>query len=63
VLTGEFPVGAGRERWADQWIRWTTGCVVLLSLIAGTVSYPRMYTLVEHMVDLELVRRSHCSHR
>jgi Protein of unknown function (DUF2637) len=32
---------------ADRWIRWTTtGCVALLALIAGTVSYLHMYTLV-----------------
>src|SRR5262252_4123927 len=32
---------------ADQWIRWTTiGCVGLLALIAGTVSYLHMHTLV-----------------
>src|SRR5467141_49201 len=31
----------------DRWIRWTTtGCVVLLALIAGTVSYLHMHTLV-----------------
>jgi Protein of unknown function (DUF2637) len=35
---------------ADRWIRWTTiGCVVLLALIAGTVSYLHMHMLVvEH---------------
>jgi hypothetical protein len=33
---------------ADRWIRWTTtGCVALLALIAGTVSYPHMHLLVE----------------
>jgi len=33
---------------ADRWIRWTTtGCVVLLALIAGTVSYLHMHSLVE----------------
>ena len=33
---------------ADRWIRWTTtGCVALLALIAGTVSYLHMHTLVE----------------
>jgi hypothetical protein len=33
---------------ADGWIRWTTtGCVVLLGLIAGTVSYLHMHLLVE----------------
>ena len=32
---------------ADWWIRWTTtGCVALLALIAGTVSYLHMHTLV-----------------
>lgn len=32
---------------AERWIRWTTtGCVVLLALIAGTVSYLHMHTLV-----------------
>ena len=31
----------------DLWIRWTTtGCVALLALIAGTVSYLHMHTLV-----------------
>jgi len=35
---------------ADRWIRWTTiGCVALLALIAGTVSYLHMHMLVaEH---------------
>ncbi len=35
---------------ADRWIRWTTtGCGALLALIAGTVSYLHMHTLVaEH---------------
>src|SRR5579859_1600762 len=33
---------------ADGWIRWTTtGCVALLALIAGTVSYLHMHALVE----------------
>jgi Protein of unknown function (DUF2637) len=33
---------------ADRWIRWTTiGCVALLALIAGTVSYLHMRMLVE----------------
>src|SRR3984885_8969847 len=33
---------------SDRWIRWTTtGCVALLALIAGTVSYLHMHTLVE----------------
>ena len=32
---------------ADSWIRWTTiGCVALVALIAGTVSYLHMHTLV-----------------
>src|SRR5262245_6415438 len=32
---------------ADRWIRWTTiACVALLALIAGTVSYLHMHTLV-----------------
>ena len=32
---------------ADRWIRWTTtGCVALLALIAGTVSYLHMHTPV-----------------
>ncbi len=31
----------------DRWTRWTTtGCVALLALIAGTVSYLHMHTLV-----------------
>lgn len=31
----------------DRWIRWTTtGCVALLALIAGTVSYLHMHRLV-----------------
>ena len=31
----------------DRWIRWiTTGCVALLALIAGTVSYLHMHALV-----------------
>jgi hypothetical protein len=33
---------------SDRWIRWTTtGCVGLLALIAGTVSYLHMHMLVE----------------
>jgi hypothetical protein len=33
---------------ADRWIRrTTTGCVALLALIAGTVSYLHMHLLVE----------------
>ena len=36
------------SRPGDRWIRWTTtGCVALLALIAGTVSYLHMHTLVE----------------
>jgi hypothetical protein len=32
---------------ADRWIRWTTiGCVGLLALTAGTVSYLHMHALV-----------------
>jgi hypothetical protein len=32
----------------DWWIRWTTtGCMALLALIAGTVSYLHMHLLVE----------------
>lgn len=32
---------------AERWIRWTTiGCVTLLALIAGTVSYLHMHVLV-----------------
>jgi hypothetical protein len=32
---------------ADRWIKWTTiGCVALLALIAGTVSYLHMHMLV-----------------
>jgi hypothetical protein len=32
---------------ADRWIKWTTtGCVALLALIAGTVSYLHMHVLV-----------------
>lgn len=32
---------------ADRWIRWTTtGCVAMLALIAGTVSYLHMHELV-----------------
>src|ERR1700749_82610 len=37
-MTGRLP---------DRWIGWTTtGCVALLALIAGTVSYLHMHTLV-----------------
>ena len=36
------------NRPGDRWIGWTTtGCVVLLALIAGTVSYLHMHLLVE----------------
>ena len=39
---------AGREPAGDRWIRWTTnGCVGLLALIAGSVSYLHMHALVE----------------
>jgi Protein of unknown function (DUF2637) len=39
-------MSGGRQ--PDWWIRWTTtGCVALLALIAGTVSYLHMHTLVE----------------
>jgi Protein of unknown function (DUF2637) len=39
---------ASSEWAADRWIRWTrTGCVALLALIAGTVSYLHMHLLVE----------------
>jgi hypothetical protein len=35
-------------RSADRWIQWTTtGCVAVLALIAGTVSYLHMHLLVE----------------
>src|SRR5262249_56817404 len=35
------------SRPVDRWIRWTTtGCVALLALIAGTVSYLHMHVLV-----------------
>ena len=35
---------------ADRSIRWTTiGCVALLALIAGTVSYLHMHALVARM--------------
>jgi hypothetical protein len=35
------------NRPAERWIRWTTtGCVALLALIAGTVSYLHMHMLV-----------------
>jgi Protein of unknown function (DUF2637) len=36
------------NRSADRWIQWTTtGCVALLALIAGTVSYLHIHLLVE----------------
>lgn len=35
------------SRAVDQGIKWTTGCVAMLVLIAGTVSYLHMYMLVE----------------
>jgi hypothetical protein len=32
---------------ADRWIGWTTtGCVALMALITGTVSYLHLHTLV-----------------
>jgi len=38
------------NRSADRWIQWTTiGCVWLLALIAGTVSYLHMHALVAGM--------------
>jgi uncharacterized protein DUF2637 len=44
-------IGPGRpavNRPMEQWIRWTTtGCVAMLALIAGTVSYLHMHMLVE----------------
>jgi hypothetical protein len=40
--------GAGHEPASGAGIGWTTtGCVDLLALIAGTVSYPHMHLLVE----------------
>jgi len=43
VRSWESVVTAG----ADRWIGWTTiGCVALLALIAGTVSYLHMHLLV-----------------
>ena len=48
AVTGELILGRSDERRADRWIRWTTtGCVALLALIAGTVSYLHMHMLVE----------------
>lgn len=45
---GELILGAQRSMRSDRWIRWTTtGCVALLVLIAGTVSYLHMRALVE----------------
>ncbi len=42
------PRGAAMTGGSDRWIRWTTtGCVVLLALIAGTVCCLHMHTLVE----------------
>jgi hypothetical protein len=50
VLTGEFALQAGHEPtagWVDRLT--TTGCVALLAVIAGTVSYLHMHQLVaEH---------------
>lgn len=48
MLTGEFALGGAVTERADRWIRRTTiGCVGLLALIAGTVSYLHMQLLVE----------------
>jgi hypothetical protein len=42
-----WSAGAAVTERADGWIRWTTiGCVALLALIAGTVSYLHMHMLV-----------------
>ena len=48
AITGELVLGgAAVTGRADRWIRWTTtGCVALLALIAGTVSYLHMHRLV-----------------
>ena len=41
-------MGACCEPAGDRWIWWTTtGCVALLALIAGTVSYLHMHLLLE----------------
>src|ERR1039457_3550377 len=41
-------LGAGHKSGPDRWIRGTTtGCVALLAVIAGTVSYLHMHLLVE----------------
>ena len=42
------PRGAAMRGGSDRWIGWTTtACVGLLALIAGTVSYLHMHTLVQ----------------
>jgi len=48
AITGELVLGgAAVTGRADGWIRWTTtGCVALLALTAGTVSYLHMHRLV-----------------
>jgi enoyl-CoA hydratase len=47
-MSGEFALGASGERRGGPGIRWTTtGCVSLLALIAGRVSYRDMHLLVE----------------
>jgi hypothetical protein len=39
--------GSSGDQTADRWIRRTTiGCVAVLALIAGTVSYLHMHSLV-----------------
>ena len=48
VLAGSWPCGCTVIGRADRWIRHTTiGCVGMLALIAGTVSYLHMHLLVE----------------
>src|SRR5216683_1096750 len=48
------------SRPADRWIRWTTtGCVALLALIAGTVSYLHMHLLVDTARSAGLGRSTH----
>jgi hypothetical protein len=49
AFSGELILGgAAVSGGSDRWIRWTTtGCVALLALIAGTVSYLHMHLLVE----------------
>src|SRR5262249_19485035 len=48
ILTDEFALGGGvMTGRADRWIRRTTiGCVTVLALIAGAVSYLHMHALV-----------------